>query len=268
MNEQDLEFFLEKNKELITIDNAKRVFQAIAKKIYDIDDDGKIFYDFLGEVLLANPNFLEGRNYTKLIQSYNANFRMIDPTDPINLEKYFLEKYCIFDDEEIIFSFYGAVNYLNYRKGQGLIFSDRVFITNHRIIVFSATYGEKGVGSSFIPITGIFNLLTYTIDRQIRKTIKKERDAKRNEFFSKAVTVESDDKLFFGYQFPISNPTAITLEKWKKGKKKGTLRRLTFNSKFELQSYDLGILVSKIRYENWEEILHRIREILQNLQAE
>ena len=102
----------------------------------------------------------------------------------------------------------------------------------------------------------------------IRKKLKKDRDAKRDSTFSRVDILESEDKLSFGYQFPISNPTAITLEKWEKGKNKGTLRRVSFNTKIDDQSYDLGIVVSKDRYENWEEMLHKIVEILQNLQAE
>ncbi|MFX1387742.1 MAG: hypothetical protein ACFE9M_11045 [Promethearchaeota archaeon] len=58
------------------------------------------------------------------------------------------------------------------------------------------------------------------------------------------------------------------LDNWKKGKYKGTLRRVSFNSKIDDQSYDLGIVISKERHENWEEMLHKIVEILQHLQVE
>ncbi|MFX1594393.1 MAG: hypothetical protein ACFFCL_17010, partial [Promethearchaeota archaeon] len=86
--------------------------------------------------------------------------------------------------------------------------------------------------------------------------------------FSKIGTLDYKNKLSFGYQFPISNPTAITLDNWKKGKLKGMLRRVSFNSKIDDQSYNLGIVISKERHENWEEMLHKIVEILQHLQVE
>jgi len=267
MNEQELELILKNSKELITVGNARQIFHNIAEVVYEIDDDGKIFYDFLGEVLLAKPHFLEGKNYTQLIKSYNANFKKIDPSDPIKLEQYFLEKYCILDEEEILFSFYGAINYINYKKGKGILFLDRVFITNIRIIVFLTTFGDMLIHPGTPFGFGKIAHLAAALDRKIRKKIKSNREAKRDISFLK-VTAESEKKLSFGYQFPISNPTAITLEKWKKGKNKGTLRRVTFNSKTETQSYDLGVVVSKERYENWEGMLHKITEILQNLQEQ
>lgn len=267
MNDQELEEFLENCKQIINIENISKIFQKIVELVIEIDDDGKMFYDFLGEVLLTKPHFLETKNYTKLIQNYNVIYNIIDPAGPIELEKYFLEKYCILDEEKIIFYFYGGVNHINYRKGKGLLFLDRVFITNLRIIIFLATFGDKGLGGPIIPniYTSKQLWIASMIERQIRKKLKKERDFKRDVAFSKVSTLEYEKKLSFGYQFPISNPTAITLDNWTKGKYKGTLRRVSFNSTIDDQSYDLGIVVDKKKHEKWEEMLHKIAEILQNL---
>jgi len=254
MSGQDLESFLEKNKNVITSNNAKAIFRRIHISTKNID--WRILYDFLGKVLIEKPDLQKGKRYTKFLKGYNAFMsnrygQLIEPPrEVLEREKYFLEKYCIFESEEILCSFLGNVEF---RK---VFFSSRVFITNYRIIVLSHAY-KPSSGVPFIPFAGLIFNMVFIIEDSIRKAMKT----------SVLKSVETPmDKPFFGYQFPISHPTAITLSEVKKGKNKGKAKSVKFTSKTETDLFDFSIYVNEKRHVDYEKILYKIAEILQNLQ--
>jgi len=278
MNEQELQLFLEKNKKLIYSGNAKTVFRKVYNKTKEID--WKILYDFLGEVLIEKPALQEGKKHFKFLKGYNTFMapikigqiidHRIPPRQLLKMEKYFLEKYCIFEGEEILCSFLGTVLY------KSVPFLDRIFITNYRIIVLSHVF--KPSSGVFIPWAGlIFNMFIAIENRMIKA--KKASIIKSVEGFM--------DKPFFGYQFPIYQLTSITLPVSKKGlsgkvsstnfpKEKDKVNSVKFTASTETDSFDLSIFinhkklifVAEKEYEDGQKMLHKIAETLQNLQEQ
>ncbi len=114
-----------KNIELINSKNVKKIFQAVYTRVQEYDT--KIFYDFLGELLLEKPELLDGKKIHKYL-AFVKKVR-IPRKRQIELETYFFKKYSLFDGEKLLISFDGALRYKKYR------YLGRIFITNHRIIV-------------------------------------------------------------------------------------------------------------------------------------
>lgn len=250
MNDQELKSFLEENKKLIYSGNAKTILKNVHKEAKEIDL--KILYDFLGEILIEKPVLQERKKQSKFLKGYNdfISKSQIPPLQVLKMERYFLEKYCILESEEILCSFLGNVNY------KKIYFDNRVFITNFRIIVLSNLF-KPGEGATFFPgllILNIINVVEARVVKALRSSMVKSVEG--------SVTIE---KPFFGYQLPISQLTAITLPKWKRGKYKGSPKSVNFTSETETDSFDLTISVNE-RLNDEENILRTIAEILQNLQ--
>ncbi len=246
MNEEE---FLNQNKEKITSGNAKKVFSKVLKKAIEVDNL-QVFYDFLGEILLAKPSLLEGNNYLKILKSYDdLIFKTLTlkmkSNSKIELEKYFLEKYCIMESEEILLYFFGVVKY------KGKMYNTRVFITNYRIIVLSS---DNTVKSGFIAGAGLLFNLSTIIENKIVEIMRKNLAREMQD------RLEIKPTLFFGYNFPLINPSAIQLKKYEKGKYKGKLESLTFTSSIEDQLYNYEIICTN------EELYPKLISILENLQ--
>jgi len=86
----------------------------------------------------------------------------------LNMEKYFLEKYYLLENEDILSSFNGNIIL---DKSKKYIFNSRIFITNIRIIVLSDLM-KIGGGSGYIPWAGLVFNLFMAIDAQIKKKLK------------------------------------------------------------------------------------------------
>jgi len=207
MNDGDLESFLRTKKELIRIGNMSRVFSEVYDKVRHIDR--KIFFDFLGELLLEKPLYLKGKNHTRLLKQY-SKFKLMKVKSirwgP--LEEYFIKKYCIFEGEELKLTFIGVITYRN------ITYNGRVFVTNYRIILIGTTLKQSHV----MPLH--FGVMYHLFENTIRKGILKS---------SLKLTTrlqESKDVILFGYQFPIINAEAINLKK-----KKGEPKSLAYTSR-------------------------------------
>lgn len=125
--EEQAEFF-RKKKELITSKNVKKIFQDVYTRAQQ--HDLKIFYDFLGQLLLEKPELLE-RKILKQYLMFVKEVR-VPPQRLIELETYFLKKYSLFNGEELLLSINGDLLYKPLRLYK---YSGRIFITNYRIIV-------------------------------------------------------------------------------------------------------------------------------------
>jgi len=213
----------------------------------------RILYDFLGEVLLEKPVLQEGKKHSKFLRGYHDFIiKTVTPVIPMSQilewEKYFLEKYCILENEEILISFLGFVRFKKYH------FDSRIFITNIRMIVLANSY-KPGGGSLYMPWAGLIFNMFMAVESRIRKMVKSS--------LTKSLDGSvSADKVIFGYQFPLSNPTAITLSSYRRGK----FQEVNFTSNTETESYKLAIVQQTKIHKNWEEILNRIVELLQNSQ--
>lgn len=252
MNEQELEIFLEENKKLISAGNAKKILRKVYEKTDETDP--KIVYDFLGQILIEKPVLQERKNLSKFLRGYDDFIQVKKdfgetPKQLLELEKYFLEKYCIFEGEMILCYFSGIVHIKT-------MFSSRVFITNYRIIVLSHVFKTS---TTYMPWAGIvFNVLNLITDKAIH--------AKSNSIIKSAE--QSSAKPFLGYQFPILNPTTIILSKKKKGKNKEKARAVKFTSTFQTKSLDIKITVNKKVHGDSENILYKVEKILQSLQEQ
>lgn len=255
MNQQDLKSFLEKNKKLIHSHNVKTILKKVYGKIKD--SNLMILYDFLGEILIENPALQEGKNHSRFLKGYSdfIDKSKIPYEHVLKMEKYFIEKYCLLENEEILCSFLGGI------RLKKTIFLNRVFITNSRIIVLA--FIQKSGGGVYMPWAGfVFNMIT-AVESQIRKKLKSSI-AKSIEG-SVSVPV---DKPYFGFQFPISHPTAITLPTCQKGKLKGRIKYVKFTSVTETGSFDLEIFQKSKNDSYRDEIFNKIAEILQKIQAQ
>jgi hypothetical protein len=138
INNQKQEEFIENNIKVINSSNVKRILWDVYEKVKELDI--KIFYDFLGEVFLKKPHLNEDKifkKYFKLIKK-----EKFPPDVQLELEAYLIEKYCIFDNEEILLSFHGEI------KHHKVLFTGRVFLTNFRIIVIG--WAEESSAGAFL----------------------------------------------------------------------------------------------------------------------
>lgn len=256
MYQQNLDSFLEKCKRLISSNNAGSIFKKISYRL--TISDMKIFYDFLGEVLLEKPVLQKGKKQAKLLKGYDEfiyeTFLItgkISIVEIFKLEKYFVEKYCILENEEISISFFGTI------KFKKTYFQSRIFITNFRIIVLSSSYKPSG-GSVFIPWAGLIFNMFMAVEAGIRKTIESSITKSLNGSVS-------TNKVIFGFQFPISHLTSIVWSTWGKKKKKEKGRKsIKFTSTIETKSDDLEI----VQGDGGEEILNKLVELLNKNQEQ
>lgn len=141
-DEAERDEFFQKNKELINSRNVNKIFKDVYAKAIKIDT--KIFYDFLGEILLEKPILLKKpktlKKYLRLVKKAKIPHNRL-----LELETYFIEKYCIFDSEKVLLSFHGSIRY------KKLVFLGRVFITNYRILVIPRKTVRKMSWYDFIP---------------------------------------------------------------------------------------------------------------------
>lgn len=224
--------FFRKNRELINSKNIKKVFQKVYAKAVQFDQ--KIFYDFLGEVLIEKPGLLDRKKLYKYLTFVKK--AKIPVVRLIELESYLIEKYSLFDGEELLFSFNGDLRYRRYR------YKGRLFITNYRIIVLGKV---EEMGHALELLVGSFNSKMLPTDYE-------EKILKR-----RLPTEDSEEKAFIGWQFPIKNPRLegrkrekelfFTSTVWVRGKKKEKERVLKF----------------KIRSD--KDKITKIKEILQSL---
>lgn len=258
MSPQDLQSLLEKEKKAINSKNAKNILIRVFKKI--TCSNWKVFYDFMGGVLLEKPTLLEGKNSGKFLHGYNEFItqyilkkKKITDTQVIKMEEYFLKKFCLFEEEEILISFQG------YIIPKVLYFAgDRIYITNMRFIVLSSFTYHGALSTGYLPGSGLLiNLIRKTEAK--RKKIRKE-DSGKSSFTSV--------KLPFGNHYPAYNMTNLTLPIDEDGKYKGSIEKMIFTTKTETKSFDLELVIYKWAHENWEEISNQIIEILQKFQQQ
>jgi len=103
----------------------QNVLEVVSK--FDI----KIFYDFLGELLIEKTQVLGSKK--QIISSYLRVLKKakIDPNQLLELEKYLVEKYFILDNEKLMLYFQGKLR----NKNQSISYKGRIFITDQRIMV-------------------------------------------------------------------------------------------------------------------------------------
>jgi len=121
------EMLFKDSKEKANPKNLVSVLQNVFERVSKFDM--KIFYDFLGELLLEKTYLLGSKK--KIIKSYLRIVKRfkLSPNQLLELEKYLVEKYFILDNEKLLLYFKGSV--INSKK----IHIGRIFISDQRIMV-------------------------------------------------------------------------------------------------------------------------------------
>ncbi len=120
-----------KNIQLINPKNVMEIFHVVYARVQQ--HDIRIFYDFLGELLLEKYSLFGEKK--KFLKKYLRFVRKVKiPLDhKLILEEYLIEKYFTLEGEGVLLSFHGKIVHGD------LIYSGRVFITNQRILVIGKT---------------------------------------------------------------------------------------------------------------------------------
>ncbi|MFX0030672.1 MAG: hypothetical protein ACFE8B_15775 [Candidatus Hermodarchaeota archaeon] len=228
MNETNLKEFLEENKKVITTKNMKKILKNVYKRTENIDPN--IVYDFLGDILVEKPELLEDKNFSKTLKAYNDFSKNFPSQYNLEKEKYLIENYCLFENENILKYFLGSIGY------KRVLFKDRVFITNYRIIIFSEIQKPSG-GTMFMPWAGLIFNMVNAIENKIKKAL-------HSSALKSAGKLQSINKPLFGYQFPIIQITDIRLPLWKAKKFEGKINHMQVDSKIETDSFELRIFAN------------------------
>jgi hypothetical protein len=142
------------------------------------------------------------------------------------MEKYILEKYCLYDGEQILFEGSGKViQDFRIQKGYGIgglnSVSGRIYVTNYRMIAQGKLSTKKGNSSWDL---NLIDALGWAIS-----PLRGNRDKRKSK--EKLIEGSFHQELpCYGYQFPIKNHSSLgkrkdgiskTLAIWDKGKPKG-----------------------------------------------
>lgn len=150
------------------------------------------FYDIVGETFKLNPDIFMKHIYEKFGQYKNKS----------EMEKYILEKYCLYDGEQILFEGSGKI----VQKGDGGINSVRgmIYVTNCRIIVPSKLSTKKWTSSTDL---NLIDVLGWAIS-----PLRGNRDKRKSK--EKLIEGSFHQELpGYGYQFPIKNHSLLSKNK-------------------------------------------------------
>ena len=176
--------------------NTKRIL----KLLFDFEKDylsSPEYFDFIGETFRLNPDYF----MKELYETFMGKIRKIIGVEKrTEMEKYILEKYCLYEDEEILYDCSGNVKQTelieqsesgSYKmKTMPLIVSvnsGHVFLTNYRIIahgLLKVKGGEKTRGFLFYATS------LWVFTGGSKRSERKE---------------ELKSSQLFGYQFPIKD---------------------------------------------------------------
>lgn len=102
------------------------------------------FYDFIGEVFKLNPEY-----YMKNIYGASKLYEQIDNKE---MTKHLLEKFCLYDGEQILFECHGKILQKETMKNVKMFIKDAdIIVTNFRIIA-QGTLSAKGGADPWLPI--------------------------------------------------------------------------------------------------------------------
>ena len=88
------------------------------------------FYDIIGEIFKLNPRFFMNSLHTKIGREMRKRY---GDEKRKEMDKYIIEKFCLYDGEQILYTCEAKVQ--QKRKGKGFWIYGTLFVTNNRIIV-------------------------------------------------------------------------------------------------------------------------------------
>ena len=167
----------------------------------------EFFYKFFGDLLHKNPD-LFNLNFLKFYNSSVATF--LTTHQCAKLEKFILDNYCLYENEQIITYFIGIFSFKS-RQIKG-----RIYVSNFRIIVLGTILVEDE--SESLWLFAPFWALTFELIEKINYGVQKRNI---DNFRS------SNELPRFGLEFPIWNPKSI----WSSGRSIGFTSIITKDSR-------------------------------------
>lgn len=265
---------------------SKKKTKAITKLLNDLLLNPKVsdidVYDLIGEMLLICNQGYKDKFYEK-IKNNLTNFLSIEHT--IEMERRILEKFCLFEEENIITAFNGKI----ILYGARII--GRIYLTNYRIIAQGVLKVAQGSGLTSGTIGGV----SYSIDSYGESNsseyssyspigYNRFQDTKRLSFIKNQPSsgigtgktkelldthdtmrqTSPEKKLFFGYHYPIINSFKVK-------RKKDTISYKTtveyeLGKKIKEQTIRIGISPSKEKGEKLTEFKARREKVLSILE--
>ncbi|MFW9941487.1 MAG: hypothetical protein ACFFFT_10645 [Candidatus Thorarchaeota archaeon] len=101
------------------------------------------FYDFIGEIFKLNPEFFMKSIYREMLSG-----KLFRKVNLMEMEKYIIEKFCLYEGEQILYESNGKIeenNFLKNRRPVKISVDGRIYVTNYRVIAhgkFSVKGGE------------------------------------------------------------------------------------------------------------------------------
>jgi len=126
------------------------------------------FYNIVGETFKFNPEYY----MKKLYGDVRKRILKLYGEEKLNeMEKYIIEKYCLYDGEQLLDVFYGNVRQIPKKKSQEVNILGRFYITNNRIISQGELFGMPYTGL-YLPFLGQTGIVS------AKKRERKERPIK------------------------------------------------------------------------------------------
>ncbi|UCC20499.1 MAG: hypothetical protein JSV62_04205 [Promethearchaeota archaeon] len=182
------------------LQNERPNSNSILKSLYDLRTKEKShqmtdseFYDVVGETFKLSPDFF----MKELYQTFrNKMAKIIGVRDLMDMEKYIIEKYCLYDGEEILYECHGSIKQSTGESDVAVSVSKGfLFVTTHRIIA-QGTIKVSGGHDILGPGTIILPLVWATFSG-ISKRARGKTDL---------IESSIDQELScYGYQFQIKN---------------------------------------------------------------
>ena len=172
----------------------KNDFYTVMKKLKIVYNkvnvfDLEIFYKFFGDILQENPVLFK----FKFLKFYNLGInKFLTAQQCAKLEKFILENYCLYENEQIMIYFIGIFSYKS-RQIKG-----RIYVTNFRIVVLGTILVEEEsedlwLFAPFWAITSeLVEKISYGVQKRSIENISQSKELPK-----------------FGLEFPIWNPNNI-----------------------------------------------------------
>jgi len=237
-NLEEVEIFLTLKKEEISTAVQKKEYYKVMKILREAHDEVKLddrslYYNFFGEFLWDYPQIFEKKSF---LNEYYPDLKFfLTEKKVVQMETYVINKYCTYENEEVLTSFYGKL------FSHKMVYTGRIHFTNFRVFVFG-TKEEQSQSGPFIIGSNIPSLIESIIRGSIRKHIKK----KGRELMSKYGG--AGDIPSFGYQFPLIN-----------AKKVARKNNLGITCNLDNHQFDMGICPAQLNNENEQELSERIK---------
>jgi len=170
------------------------------------------FYDIVGETFKLNPEFFMKSIYEEMLILQTRGRKLYENINNMEMEKYIIEKFCLYEGEQILFECSGKIKRINpemesvmkltkmNRRRTKASVDGRIYVTNYRIIA----HGKLSISG------GRFGSLPQELFFLYPFTGRSKR-AKAKEGIIKTYTYQ--ELPCYGYQFPLKDHVGLKKKK-------------------------------------------------------